>query len=243
MQILPVRLANLISMTRYKYFLGIPPELVLLNPYSMSGQKILNKLYILGRDVVRRGVPGDFVECGVCNGGSAAAIALALRNSSRYVWLYDSFEGMPPCREEVDGSFAARYTGSCKGTEEKVKDAFGIAGFPEKHCIIRKGLFKDTFQAPRPQQIAFLHIDADWYDNVTLVLDTFYDLVMEGGLIVLDDFGCWEGCREAFYDFVTKRKIKPLLERAGFTQAFWIKGREHNREFRGAWEIPPFPGR
>ena len=77
--------------------------------------------------------------------------------------------------------------------------------------------------------IAFLHIDADWYDSVQLALETFYDRVSTGGVIILDDFGHWEGCREAFYDFAADRGIKPLLERFGHTQAYWIKDRTHNR--------------
>jgi O-methyltransferase len=71
-----------------------------------------------------------------------------------------------------------------------------------------------------------------------LSLNTFYDLVPDGGIIILDDFGHWEGCREAFYDFIAQRKLKPLLERFGHTQAFWIKERIHNRDFTGQWEIP-----
>jgi O-methyltransferase len=60
-------------------------------------------------------------------------------------------------------------------------------------------------------------------------LDNFYKLIPEGGCIVLDDFGYWEGCREAFYDFCLKNNEKPLLERVGTTQAYWIKGRMNNR--------------
>ena len=51
----------------------------------------------------------------------------------------------------------------------------------------------------------------------------------EGGIIVLDDFGFWEGAREGFYDFCEKQGIKPLLERTGPWQAFWRKGYQHNR--------------
>jgi O-methyltransferase len=68
-----------------------------------------------------------------------------------------------------------------------------------------------------------LHIDADWYDSVFYSLETFYQRVSDGGFIVLDDFGHWEGAREAFYDFCMEHSIKPLIERTGYTQAFWRK--------------------
>lgn len=217
--------------------LRMPPELEQLNFYSMSGIQVLNKLNTIAQDVVNRKIPGDFVECGVCNGGSAAAIACALRDTERKVWLYDSFMGMPATKE-VDGQVAATYVGACVGAEEKVRQAMQISRFSEENYKIQKGWFEETFKTPLPQTVSLLHIDADWYDSVTLSLNTFYDLVPDGGVIILDDFGHWEGCREAFYDFIAQRGLKPLLERFGHTQAFWLKGREHNRELAGKWEIP-----
>lgn len=215
----------------------VPRELEIINSYSMSGLFVLNKLFNLGRFVVKHNIPGDFVECGVYNGGSAAAIAFSLGHSGKKIWLYDSFEGLPDIREELDGIFASNYVGKCVGSEEKVKEALKIVSCNEKNYIIKKGWFENTFKEQLPDKVALLHIDADWYESVKLSLDTFYERVAEGGVIVLDDFGCWEGCRQAFYDFVEERKIKPLLERFGFSQAFWIKGRIHNRDIRGKREI------
>lgn len=77
--------------------------------------------------------------------------------------------------------------------------------------------------------MAFLHLDADWYDLVLLVLEAFYPLIVAGGCIDLDDFGYWEGCRQALYDFCFKYGGKPLLERTGTSQTYWFKGRGNNR--------------
>lgn len=216
---------------------GVPAEISLIDSYSMSGLQVLRKLYKLGRDIVYRDIPGDFVECGVCNGGSAAAIACAMRNTQRKAWLYDSFQGVPQPKE-VDGAVAANFTGAWVGSEEKVREAMRLVAFPETSYIIRKGWFEDSFKSPLPEKVSLLHVDGDWYDSVMLALDTFYDLVPNGGIILLDDFAHWEGCREAFYDFIAGRHLKPLLERFGHTQAFWVKGRTHNRDFGGKWEIP-----
>lgn len=217
--------------------LDFPSEISVLNSYSMSGIHVLKKQFALAQDITQRNIEGDFVECGVCNGGSAATISLAFINSNKKAWLYDSFQGLPE-PEEIDGVLAKDYVGAFLGLEEKVKEAMEIAHFPKERYLIQKGWFADTFQEPLPEMISFLHIDSDWYDSVMLCLDTFYDLVSTGGIILLDDFGHWEGCREAFYDFAQKRGIKPLLERFGHTQAFWVKGRLHNRDFRGQREIP-----
>jgi O-methyltransferase len=208
-----------------------------LETYSMGDLDRTLKLYTIAMDVVSRNIPGDFVECGVWNGGSAATIALALRNSDRKTWLYDSFQGMPPT-SELDGIEAAKAVGSCRGSEEKVLEAMWYSGYKSDEYTIRKGLFKNTFQEPIPEKVAILHIDADWYENVILSLNTFYDNITDGGVILLDDFGHWEGCREAYYDFVQQRGIKPLVERFGHSLLFWIKGRKDNRVFIGKREIP-----
>ncbi len=204
-------------------------ELKAINAFSLADLPRLEKLFTLAGDVAQRGVPGDFVECGVYNGGTAAAVACALRDTKRGILLYDSFAGMPETGE-LDGPDAKAFVGQCVGDEAEVHRAMRLARFPTERYVIRKGWFQDTFVAePLPEAVAMLHIDADWYDSVLLTLETFYDLVPDGGLIVLDDFGHWEGCREAFYDFAAQRKIKPLLERFGETQAYWIKNRQHNR--------------
>lgn len=212
-------------------------ELDRLAPFALGGVKVLAKLQRIARDVVARKVPGDFVECGVLNGGSAAAITTAYRDTTSRAWPYDSFEGMPATVEK-DGPLAAQFVGACKGTEASARAALRLAGFPEDRLVLRKGWFQQTFQEPLPGTVSLLHLDCDWYESVLLSLRTFYDRVSEGGVVILDDFGHWEGCREAFYDFAAERKLRPLLERFGHTQAFWVKNRTHNRDFLGQWEIP-----
>jgi len=185
----------------------------------------LRNLHTQARKVAVEGILGDIVECGVCNGGSAASIALGFGDQRRLLWLYDSFEGLPEPKE-VDGSEAVQWSGKCVGSVEKVYDALAIARVDPDRIRLQKGWFEETFRGPLPEHIAFLHIDADWYDSVLLSLETFYDRVAEGGVIVLDDFGYWRGCREAFRDFFAKRTVVPVLENSGDdSQRHWIKGR------------------
>lgn len=170
-------------------------------------------------------VEGDIVECGTYKGGSAAVIS---QHSKRHLWLYDSFEGLP-APSELDGSEAVEWTGKCYGRETDVIDVMNRVGTPPSQYTIVKGWFSDTFKRPLPKKIALLHCDADWYDSVFLCLETFYPLMDDGAVVVLDDFGAWEGCREAYYDFCCKHNVKPLLERVDSCQAFWEKGKGSNR--------------
>lgn len=202
-----------------------------VRPYTMIENDRLEKLFRLAKLVFKKQIPGDIVECGVCNGGSAALIAAAIQPSDRKIWLYDTFSGIP-APGKLDGPAASAFTGGLKGDLVKVREVFSAVSIPEKNIVIREGEFNKTFAQPLPGTIALLHIDADWYESVGLCLETFYTRVSEGGVIILDDFGYWEGTRLAFYEFCRKNRIAPLLERVGDTQAYWIKGREHNRHGR-----------
>jgi O-methyltransferase len=187
----------------------------------------LHNLRSLAAAVNRAGIPGDFVECGTYKGGSAAVLGAEL-GGARRLWLYDSFAGMPETGA-LDGDDAGIYVGEGVASPQDVLDALAIAGADPAKAIIRQGWFQDSFTQPLPGSVALLHCDADWYDSCLLVLETFYPLVAEGGCVVLDDFGYWEGCREAFYAFCERHHERPLLERWGNDQAYWHKGRKHNR--------------
>lgn len=195
--------------------------------YTMVTQERLENLAAVCEYLNAHQIPGDFVECGTYKGGTAAIIAQHL-NQTRHLWLYDSFEGLPDATEK-DGNYAHEWVGKCVAAEEHVREVLQLVGVREEDFTIQKGWFESTFKQKLPQQVSLLHCDADWYDSVLLVLETFYPMIPVGGVIVLDDFGYWEGCREAFYEFCDRHNERPLLERIGTDQAFWIKGRVTNR--------------
>lgn len=197
-----------------------------VQPYTLCTRDRLENLATLCHYLNAHEIPGDFVECGAYKGGSAAI--LSKFSAARHLWLYDSFEGMPSTTEK-DSEDAKVWVGQCVGTIAEVRAVMNAVGTRESSYTIKPGWFETTFQQELPAQIALLHCDADWYDSVTLVLETFYPRIVPGGCVVLDDFGYWEGCREAFYDFCHRHGEKPVLERIGTDQAFWIKGRSHNR--------------
>jgi O-methyltransferase len=198
-----------------------------IKPYTMCSEERIESLIKLAEYVNSEAVEGDFVECGTYKGGTAAVLSRHM-GKARHLWLYDSFEGMPNTSEK-DGEEAKKWIGDCVGSVKDVREVMKLVSANDEQYTIKKGWFDKTFQEPLPKKVALLHCDADWYDSVLLVLDNFYKLIPEGGCIVLDDFGYWEGCREAFYDFCLKNNERPLLERVGTTQAYWIKGRMNNR--------------
>lgn len=198
-----------------------------VRPYTLLTSAKLRSLKALAVRMNAESVPGDFVECGTYKGGSAAVLATGL-TAERHLWLYDSFQGMPEVTER-DGEGAKEAVGLCRADQSDLLEIFSSLGIPDNQYTIRPGMFEETFRKPLPDTVALLHCDCDWYDSVILVLRTFYPLIPPGGCIVLDDFGWWEGTRVAFYDFCYEVGERPLLERVGADQAYWIKGRAHNR--------------
>lgn len=182
--------------------------------YTMVSNHQLRLLYELVHRANRLDVPGDIVECGVWHGGSAAIMAVAQKKSirrHRSIWLFDSFEGLPPPgendgRRERDNYFV----GWNKGSIAKINQIFNRIGIPRSQLKIVPGWFDQTLAKTDINQIAILHIDADWYESVKIVLNFFYDMVAPGGFIVLDDYGLWPGCTKALDDFLSERKIKNI---------------------------------
>ncbi len=190
--------------------------LILKPRFTMVTNKNLITLYTLVERANSLRVPGDIVECGVWNGGSAAVMGLANATTSvnvqeRRIWLFDSFQGVPPATER-DGPVERKsyFEGWNKGSIEKVKQVFSKIGVSLDNVRIIPGWFNDTLRTAAVERIAILHIDADWYDSVKLVLDVFYEKVVPGGFIILNDYNTWEGCNRALNDFITERRLKNI---------------------------------
>src|SRR5439155_5211610 len=122
---------------------------------------------------------------------------------------------------ERDGNIAGEpsFKGWLKGDIEKVKRVFHKLDIPLDNVNIIPGWFDETLKTAPIDSIAILHVDADWYDSVKAVLETFYDRVVPGGFIILDDYGYWQGCDRALADYFIEHRIENIaikqVDRAG----------------------------
>jgi O-methyltransferase len=191
-------------------FLPEPYRTVL--PYTRVGLTRLRCLDRLTRLLDERAVPGDVVECGTCNGGSGAVLArVACRSPlGRHTWLLDSFAGLPTPGPQ-DGPAASAFTGMCRSTRDNVRAVLGKVGVPESAFTLVPGWFHETLPTLAVPRIALLHIDADWYDSVRLCLEHLYDRVQPGGFVVFDDLGYWQGCRQAWEELRSERRLDVQL--------------------------------
>jgi len=200
-----------------------------VKPWTMTSPEKLNALILAVRHVVKHQVPGDVVECGVWRGGSMQATARTLMeagDTSRNLYLFDTFEGMPPPTEEdlrQDGRSAADLLAASEKTSgvwavatlEDVRAGMGRIGYPDDKVHFVPGLVEETVPDQAPEQIAVLRLDTDWYASTKHELDHLYDRVPSGGVVIIDDYDYWEGSRKAVDEFVATTGARLLLAPMG----------------------------
>jgi O-methyltransferase len=198
--------------------------------YSMVRNENLKTLYDLVSELNTSRLAGDIVECGVWNGGSAAIMGVACMKDrqliqERTIWLFDSFQGLPPPGEQ-DGDVERQnyFQGWNRGEVALVEEIFRKVGFPLEKMVIVPGWFNETLSKSRVRKVALLHIDADWYDSVKAVLEIFFDRVVPGGFVVMDDYGYWQGCSQALRDYFAEHRVEGIsITKIGRQGAYFQK--------------------
>jgi len=211
-----------------------------VRPFTMTSPE---RLIALSRSIdhlVKVGIEGDIVECGVWKGGSMMLIAkklIQLKDNGRKLFLFDTFEGMSePGQEDVSSvdqataedllNAAVREEGTnvwCYSPLEEVKTNIKKTGYPEDKLHFVKGKVEDTIPGPPIEKIALLRLDTDWYESTRHELEHLYDKLVVGGILIVDDYGHWSGSKKAVDEFMEKRNIKLFLNRVDYTGRLAIK--------------------
>jgi len=174
------------------------------------------RLKMLERHVAyieRAGIVGDVIECGVAAGGSAALLGLTMdrHRSERLLYLYDTFQGLPPPTEnDPDVNKASQWTGLCRGTVAEVQLLFQRLHVSTDRMRFVQGLFQETL-GPTMEPIALAHLDGDWYESTMTCLTHIWPALSVGGVMQLDDYGDWQGCRKAVDEFFVERQSQVVM--------------------------------
>lgn len=191
----------------------------------MTAHEKLYALIIATRYVVDHRIPGDIVECGVWRGGSMQAVAhtLLVRDAAdRELHLFDTFEGMTEATDRdrnSEGRLASELLASSPRTAniwavaslDDVREGMAETGYPAEHVHYHVGRVEDTIPDEAPDEIAILRLDTDWYESTRHELEHLYDRVPRGGVLLVDDYGTWQGAREAVDEFLARRDERLLL--------------------------------
>jgi O-methyltransferase len=210
--------------------------------HTLSSPQRLAALCDAVEYVVRKPIEGEIVECGVWRGGSMMATALTLQRlgaSDRDLYLFDTFAGMPEPTEEdapspYDGySPQKRWRRQSAGSSEtstwaavpveRVEDAMRGTGYPAGriHCV--PGMVENTLPSRAPERIALLRLDTDWYASTKHELEQLYPRLVEGGVLIIDDYGHYEGARRAVDEYFAEAGETVLLNRIDYTGRIAIR--------------------
>jgi O-methyltransferase len=209
-----------------------------VRPYTMTSKERIFALREAVEYVVRHNIPGDIVECGVWKGGSMMAVARTLTDrgvSDRKLHLFDTFEGMP---EPTDADRSFRHDAAKDLLREsdretalvwayspldEVKRNLRDTGYPEANIAFVQGKVEVTLPAAAPDRIALLRLDTDWYESTRHELVHLYPRLSVGGVLIIDDYGHWEGARRAVDEFLADNRRKILLNRIDYTGRIAVK--------------------
>jgi hypothetical protein len=206
-------------------------------PFTMTSPERIAALRQAVIHVCRHGIAGAIVECGVWRGGSMMAVARTLLEigARRDLVLFDTFAGMTP-PEPIDRDIAGTHAATALGREEVATGAtwavspladveanLRSTGYPADRMRFVAGDVAETLPGEAPEQIAVLRLDTDWYASTRHELEHLYPRLAGGGVLIVDDYGHWEGARRAVDEFLERTSTPLLLNRIDYTGRIGVK--------------------
>jgi O-methyltransferase len=213
-------------------------------PFTMTSDERLQALIDAVRYCEQRGVAGAFAECGVWRGGSVLTMILVLQGlgvDDRDIHLFDTFEGMTAPTEEdtspldppaLETWAEAQESGERAWSElfshevfdeAAVRELLVSTGYPSERLHLARGPVEQTLPEAAPERLALLRLDTDWYESTRHELEQLWPRLSDGGVLIVDDYGHWEGARRAVDEFFAGSAAPVLLSRIDYTGRIAIK--------------------
>lgn len=201
-------------------------------PHTLLRMPQLEALEKLALDVVKRRVPGDFIEAGVFRGGALALMRAVLKVAGvtdRRVWGADTFSGIPPARRHQDVPDEVQdWQDRWVADLDTVKSILRRYDLLDEQVILLKGEFADTLPGAGPERIALARLDADSYESTRDALEHLYPRVSAGGYVIIDDWHL-AACKRAVEEYRAEHGITaPIAGVMGTREypyeAFWQVG-------------------
>lgn len=223
-------------------------KLELIRSKTMLSDLEIGTLYNQAIYCDQKGINGAFVECGVWKGGAVGVMVLANLNygtQRRRIHLFDAFDDICEPDPEIDGEqavddvakLAGKPVANLTGKISPIKGVYDSRGghgtveecrellvdklrYSPEFLSFHKGWFQETLPLSSHEinQIAILRLDADWHASTSVCLNHLYDKVVEGGVIIIDDYGRYDGCKKAVDEFLDQRGIKVFLHYADYKE-------------------------
>lgn len=197
--------------------------------FTMTSIERMYDLYKSVEYLVYADIPGDILECGVWRGGSMMMAAKTILkcgdDGKRKLWLYDTFEGHdePPADErDIFGvlaieDFRRREPGQWAKVElREVLQNMLSTGYDPDRMMFVKGKVENTADGHPKEPLALIRLDTDWYPSAAKALAAFWPRLSPGGILIVDDYGHYEGQRRAVDEYFDREDIAVKMTRIDY---------------------------
>jgi hypothetical protein len=131
-------------------------------------------------------IDGDTAECGVFTGASSYLVCRAnaqAKAGGKCHHMFDSFAGLSkPVECDGDHWTAGDLTCGLETVRANLAEFRDVAYYP--------GWIPTRFAEVADKRFSFVHIDVDLYEPTRDSIAFFYPRMAEGGVLVVDDYGC-----------------------------------------------------
>ncbi len=197
---------------------------------SMIGLKRMDNLRHCIEQIIKDDVPGDLIETGVWRGGACIfmkANLVAWGDTTRTIWLADSFEGLPKPNAELypaDAGDTLHQEGNLQVGPDQVRHNFERYGLLDDRIRFLVGWFKDTLPTAPIEQLALARLDGDMYESTIQAIEALYPKLSPGGFLVIDDFGSHASqAGRAIHDYRAAHGIDEEIIEIDPFGAYWRK--------------------
>jgi hypothetical protein len=200
-----------------------------LRAHTMIGLKRLDNLQFCVETAINDGIQGDLIETGVWRGGACIfmrSILKAYGDTTRTVWVADSFAGLPPPNAEIYHADAGdkhhTFVDYLGVSRQVVEDNFRSYNLLDGQVRFLEGWFKDTLPNAPIDRLAVLRLDGDMYESTIQALEALYHKLSCGGFVIIDDYFLGP-CRQAVTDFRSRNHINDEIVDIDGMGVFWRK--------------------
>lgn len=216
-------------------------ELDIISSVSNFTMTSPERLITLIRSVIyleKNKIVGDLIECGVWKGGSVMAMIKVLQSlevKDREIWLFDTFQGMTE-PIDIDSKFddtkaekLLREDSSKKSNVwaisslDEVRSNIAALSYPSNNLKFIQGPVEETLLNTEIDKIALLRLDTDWYESTKIELEILFPKLVKGGILIIDDYGHWKGCKKAVDEYFENLEYPIFLNRIDYTGRIFVK--------------------
>jgi O-methyltransferase len=193
---------------------------------SMAGRARLDNVHEAVDSVLEENIPGNLIETGVWRGGATIlmrAVLKARRCSDRFVFVADSFQGLPAATVASDDAGYLHLDSGLAVSLDEVRENFRRYQLLDDQVRFVKGWFSETLPDLLEERWAVVRLDGDMYESTMDGLVNLYPGLSSGGWLIVDDYGTYVSCRRAVDEYRLEHRIADEIVAIDRTGVYWRK--------------------